>query len=127
MIAAVGQQHSLFDAGHAPDSITVVGYKFKEARFRDLHRAALSYPSSTFTYIGTEALTHAASDGESSVVSLFQKDPYGCKQPLSSKRMERDPFAEGGYAPDRCPEVVGLLDWCGPGIYTGPVPWTRGD
>ncbi|KAK2079293.1 hypothetical protein QBZ16_002984 [Prototheca wickerhamii] len=96
--------------GHPPDSVTVVGYKFKEARFTDLHRAALSYPSSSFAYIGTEMSSPGAEEGERRVMALFQEDPYGCQEPLSSKRAERDPFAEGGYSPDRSPpnHVLGI-------------------
>lgn len=103
----------------------MVGYKFKEARFTDLHRAALSYPSSSFAYIGTEMSSPGAEEGERRVMALFQEDPYGCQEPLSSKRAERDPFAEGGYSPDRCPDMASILLWCGPDLYTGSLPWDQ--
>ncbi len=43
--------------GHAPESITMIGYEFKRNRFTELHRAALRYPAHSFQYIGTPALT----------------------------------------------------------------------
>lgn len=40
--------------------------------------------------------------GEEATARLFESDPYGCGNELRSKRMQRDPFAAGGYNGDRC-------------------------
>lgn len=109
--------------GHYPQSVIIVGYEFKNDRFSALHRAALRWPASKFSYIGTPALQKDAEKGEASTMALFEEDPYGCGPRLSAKRRLRDPFAEGGYAGDRCPDMAGLLTYCGLDYYANPVPW----
>ncbi|KAL6768781.1 hypothetical protein ACKKBF_B16175 [Auxenochlorella protothecoides x Auxenochlorella symbiontica] len=109
--------------GHHPTHVTVVGYEFKKARFQDMHRAAVRYPATSFSYVGTPALTPSAVDGEAAAAAAFRTDPYGCSGALAAKRAERDPFAEGGYGPDRCPAMAGLLNWCGPDPFPGRLPW----
>lgn len=109
--------------GHHPTRVTVVGYDFKKARFQDMHRAAVRYPAPSFSYVGTPALTPSAVDGEAAAAAAFRTDPYGCTGPLAAKRAERDPFASGGYSPDRCPAMAGLLEWCGPDLFLGRLPW----
>lgn len=111
--------------GHFPSSIVVVGYDFKKDRFDELHRRALRWPGGRFNYVGTPALTEGAEAGEAATASAFELDPYGCHPPLSEKRASRDPFADGGYAGERCPEMAELLAWCGPGVYAGPLPWDQ--
>lgn len=109
--------------GHAPESITMIGYDFKRRRFTDLHRAALRYPAHSFQFIGTPALTPNAEQGEAHAASLFVTDPYGCRGELLLKKEERDPFAQGPYADGRCPPLEPLLDYCGDRVYQGKLPW----
>jgi hypothetical protein len=103
--------------------VVVVGYDFKRERFTDLHRAALRYPPQRFEYLGTPALTEGALDGEAETLAAFETDPYGCSGDLAAKRMERDPFAEGGYSGAECPAMDELLMHCGPEAFSGPLPW----
>lgn len=109
--------------GHYPSSIVVVGYEFKRLRFGELHRAALRWPPKSFNYVGTPALTEGAEAGEETTAAAFEKDPYGCAGELAEKRAKRDPFADGGYAGERCPAMASLLKHCGPGIFDGPLAW----
>lgn len=109
--------------GKYPESITVIGYEFKRSRFLDIHRAAVRWPVENFYYIGTPALTEDAKSGEQVTVEAFKKDPYGCFGDLAVKRTARDPFADGGYAGERCPDLAELLTHCGPHVYDGQLPW----
>ena len=47
--------------------------------------------------------------GEATTAAAFESDPYGCGHELAAKRAARDPFADGGYAGERCPAMAGLL------------------
>ncbi|PNW87273.1 hypothetical protein CHLRE_02g116000v5 [Chlamydomonas reinhardtii] len=40
-------------AGHYPETITVISYTLKEARFRTLHREAVRWPAEYFRFVGT--------------------------------------------------------------------------
>jgi hypothetical protein len=40
--------------GRWPEHITVVGYEMKRRRFEELHREALRWPASRFTYVGID-------------------------------------------------------------------------
>lgn len=126
--------------GHAPANITVVrgrtswlrlkrhpphpqvSYSFKGRRFTDLHRAALRYPSSSFRFVGTPALSPDAEQGEARAASAFVRDPYSCQAELLAKKQERDPFAEGPYD-GRCAPLAPLFDFCGDHVYQGKLPW----
>ncbi|KAL3513826.1 hypothetical protein ACH5RR_026543 [Cinchona calisaya] len=58
----------------------VVGYDFKEERFVNLHRCAISFPDTRFFYSGTPSLQtsrEAALKGEALVRTQFHDDPYG--------------------------------------------------
>jgi hypothetical protein len=73
-----------------------VGYEFKRARFEQLHRSAIRFPKSRFTYVGTAAPDPAAAaQGEHLTLRAFEDDPYGCEGSLRKKRLSRDPFANG--------------------------------
>ena len=109
--------------GHYPSSIVVVGYEFKRNRFGEIHRAALRWPSRSFNYVGTPALSEGAEAGEESTAAAFENDPYGCRGSLAEKRAKRDPFADGGYSGERCPALASLLKHCGPEIFNGVLPW----
>ena len=50
-----------------------MGYDFKEKRFRDLHRSAISFPSGRLAYVGTAAPNEKeAAVGEAVVEGLFR-------------------------------------------------------
>jgi hypothetical protein len=114
--------------GHYPASVVVISYEFKRERFSELHRAALRWPGHRFDFVGTPAVTEGAEVGESITYDEFEKDPYGCGTVLGKKRMLRDPFADGGYSGERCPDLAELLKYCGGGstarvLFQGEVPW----
>jgi len=109
--------------GRYPESIVMVSYEFKRERFSELHRAALRWPVGRWQFVGTPALTPEAAEGEHKTAAAFEEDPYGCKGELGAKRAVRDPFADGGYAGERCPALSELLRYCGPGLFAGSLPW----
>eukprot|EP00887_Chlorella_sp_A99_P007325 scaffold2.g7325.t1 len=109
--------------GRFPDALTLVGYDFKRDRFQRLHRQALRWPADRFSYVGTPALTEDAAEGEARTAAAFEADPYGCSEELRAKRAARDPFAVGGLGGERCPAIAELLDYCGPGVFDGELPW----
>lgn len=112
--------------GKYPQNITVVSYDFKEERFANLHRSAISFPESRFFYSGTPASStskEAALKGESLVRSQFQEDPYGCKGSLWRKKLGRDPFHRSIPYPNGCPEIKDLFRYCGEAPYPGYLPW----
>jgi len=111
-------------AGRYPDMVTVVSWGFKEARF-GLHREALRWPASRFTYAGINqprALTEAQA-GESMTFKAFRRDPYGAGDDLGAKRARRNPFARQPPYAVSCPEVAALLRHRGPALFDGAVPW----
>ena len=65
----------------------------------------------------------APPQGEQATAAAFEGDPYGCSPALRAKRLQRDPFAAGGYNGERCPDMAELLGHCGPALYDGPLPW----
>jgi hypothetical protein len=116
--------------GKYPSKVTVIGFDFKGQRFSELHRKAIGYPASNFTYVGmkpaTKLFNHVrAADGERDAVKQFYKDMYGCNDPaLKHKRDARNPFKRTIPYELACPEMSELLKWCGPGLFdTGKVPW----
>jgi len=117
--------------GHYPTRVTVVGYTFKAYRFESLHRPALGIEKENFHYIGLQPDLHSkfdllkAEQGElENAVKLFSEDNYGCfDEALSSKRNERNPYRRTMPYRLSCPELVPLLDWCGPGVFSGELPW----
>lgn len=47
-------RHRFYElAGHYPETITVISYTLKEARFRTLHREAVRWPAEYFRFVGT--------------------------------------------------------------------------
>lgn len=119
--------------GHYPERITVVSFGFKKHRFGDLHRKALRFPSSRFSFVGIQPppksrfdLARAEQGELQNSVSLFEADPYGCRsQVLVQKRKDRNPFQRTNPYLLSCPEIKQLLQWCGPDIFPGPLPWSR--
>ncbi len=119
-------------AGHYPLKISVVGFDFKGRRFTELHRRAIGFPTSNFTYVGLTA-PHANFDqdkavrGESAAILSFSKDLYGCSDPsLAQKRDIRNPFHRTAPYELACPEMRDLFHWCGPGLFPAmdALPWT---
>lgn len=110
--------------GHYPEHVSIVSYEFKQRRFVENHREALSWPLAKLSFIGTPALTKEAIEGEEKTRNLFKSDPYGCGSELGSKRSLRDPFAHGSYPPDRCPAMASLLQYCGTSLFSGSLPWS---
>lgn len=112
--------------GTYPHNITVVGYDFKEKRFKHLHRTAIGFPETSFFYSGTsssQTSREAALKGEALVRTQFQEDPYGCKGSLRRKKLGRDPFHRSIPYPNGCPEIAGLFRYCGTAPYPGSLPW----
>ena len=117
--------------GSYPTKITMVSFSFKEARFRKLHAPALLWPDSAFEYVGVDPPSSTgfnlqdASNGESmNSVKPFEGDPYGCSSPiLQEKRHRRNPFKRKAPYEMTCPQMRELLNWCGPSIFSGNLPW----
>lgn len=81
--------------GYKPSMIYVVGWKFKEKRFR-LHARTLGIHNKDFRYIGVnnpaeEALAAAVS-GEAKTIQAFIENPRGDEGALLEKRLQRDPW-----------------------------------
>eukprot|EP00439_Symbiodinium_sp_Y106_P082653 s538_g22.t1 len=120
--------------GRYPDRVTVVSFTFKKQRFSELHRGALRFPSARFSYIGIQPPLGSrfdlakAESGEREAAKLFQSDPYGChSQTLVEKRHARNPFQRTTPYLLSCPELKPLLQWCGPDIFRGALPWGLAD
>lgn len=116
--------------GHYPSRISVVGFDFKSYRFTSLHRKAIGFPESNFSYIGIRPSPpfdqKKAAQGETNTIHLFQNDMYGCHTPsLINKRSQRDPFFRTVPYEMACPEIVKLLHWCGPQLYSDSLPWSN--
>ncbi len=109
--------------GSYPLHVTVVGFDFKGLRFSELHRRAIGYPESNFTYIGIKPQGgkfdyDRALAGEKLAVESFYQDAYGCfTSALHDKRVTRDPFHRSVPYELSCPELSQLLKWCGPGDF----------
>ena len=116
---------------HYPQRITVVGFTFKGPRFAELHRRAVRFPASNFAYVGIDPLTssstsaHVAEQERLNSFLPFSADPYGCLPPLSSKRLQRNPFRRShGYGhQSSCPHLHALIHHCGPEPFALPLPW----
>jgi len=115
-----------------PEKITVVSFSFKQARFEDMHRPALHWPSEKFEYLGIDPdertgfdLAGAEEGEHHNAAKLFQDDPYGCfSDLLVQKRLQRNPFLRTGVHEAICPEIRGLLKWCQKELYSGEaLPW----
>lgn len=82
--------------GRMPHKITIVGWPFKEERFRH-HFASLGLNRSAdieFAYVGVgqPADAAAARQGEQATLQAFIADPLGNNPPLVDKRRRRNPF-----------------------------------
>jgi len=118
-------------SGHYPRHVTVVGFDFKAERFSTLHRSAIGYPLHAFDYKGLRAPApfdqqHAV-EGERTARASFDTDLYGCRGNLRTKRRARDPFHRTVPYELSSPELIPLLEWCGPGLFRGMsgLPWVQ--
>jgi hypothetical protein len=111
--------------GDWPRRITVAGWKFKQRRFVDLHRAAVRLPAERFEYAGINDPPHLemAEPEEAANCRAFEADPYGSCSSLLDKRDRRNPFHRHHGYRDSCPELRFLLDHRGPELFSGPLPW----
>lgn len=118
--------------GNYPSRITVVGFDFKSNRFINLHRKALGFSETKFKYIGLKPVSYRfnyknAVVGEEVAVKEFEHDMYGCQdKDLVVKRIKRNPFSRTVPYIISCPEMKGLLEWCGPRLYDfTSLPWNN--
>lgn len=111
--------------GRYPERVRVVSWAFKQARF-DLHREALRFPESRFSFYGANQPDDlvGAQKGESKAIASFRNDPYGTgEEDLGKKRANRNPFNRWPPYFVNCPELAGILQHQGPGLYEGDLPW----
>lgn len=107
--------------GSYPSKITAVGYKFKEERFRDLHREALGFGEEGWGYVGIDPVwgedgeKEAAELGEKRVREQWKNCEEG-KGELEEKRRRRNWGARSwaGYV-ESCPELEAVWSGCGRG------------
>lgn len=118
--------------GAYPARVTLVSFSFKQARFEQLHLAALRYPPSCFTFHGTQA--DGKAEWDASTRDAFKADPYGCLSaaqadgtpgngPLAEKKFMRNPFLNHLPYPTGCPELGAVFDYCDTKLFAGPLPW----
>lgn len=116
--------------GYYPTKVSVVGFDFKAQRYSELHRRAIGFPPSNFTYVGVKSPPQfdqtRAVLGEKDARKSFEVDTYGCNDPaLSEKRNKRNPFRRTVPYSMACPEMADLLNWCGPELFNVDVlPWS---
>jgi hypothetical protein len=110
--------------GRAPRNVTLVGFRFKEARL-ELHRAALRWPRDRFRYLGVNDPVdlRTAEENEARTRAEFAKHRYGTAGGLADKRRARS--RGGPYRFERRLEsVVDALYAADPTrIWTGAFPW----
>jgi len=121
--------------GSFPAKITVISFSFKGQRFEKMHARALSWPPDEFVFIGVDPpastgfdLEEATRGEQKSAVKPFESDPYGCHSAiLQEKRKARNPLKRTPPYELSCPELRGLLNWCGPTFYPKTeLPWGKG-
>ncbi|GAA6016270.1 hypothetical protein JCM11491_006798 [Sporobolomyces phaffii] len=115
--------------GHYPSYITIIGYGMKAARFTSLHRRALRWPTTAFTYIGIDNEGETSQDYAGELENGFKPfdvDLYGCHDFLAGKRKTRNPYRRFHGYHSSAPELRGLLEYCpdkGDRVYPGKLPW----
>jgi hypothetical protein len=122
--------------GRYPWRVTIVSWAFKEERF-ELHRKAISFPTSRFRFIGVNNPVDLALALEGELrngLEPFRRDPYGTSKSLHAsgvgqvalgdKRKQRNPFDRQHPYNLRCGELSELLRHRGPDLYMGSLPWS---
>jgi len=110
--------------GTFPESVIAVGWQFKGARF-DLHREAVRFPANRFRYVGVNDPPDLERNYhfEAARREMFLSDPYGAGAEPTAKRAARNVFRrQHGYRTS-CPALAALLEYPGPAIFEGPLPW----
>lgn len=112
-------------ANRYPAWIKVYGWKFKQSRFADRHRAAIRFPSERFEYVGVNDPLdlESARRGESENIENWAANPYGTDEFLGEKRNQRNPWSRHYPYVTSCPELAGLLMHRGPSLFAGELPW----
>jgi hypothetical protein len=111
-------------AGVCPLHVTLVSWAFKRERF-DLHRRAIRFPASRFAYDGPNdpPEIEQALASEVQARANYTADPYSSGPAFRLKRDQRNPFRlHHGYRATS-PELAALLQYAGPELFTGPLPW----
>ena len=90
--------------GKMPNHIYIVGFGFKMKRFVDLHRQAIEYPVSRFTYISADDVQI-----NDTAYSEFENDIFGCSPNLQAKRTNRNPFKHKPGYQITCPNLNSLF------------------
>ena len=120
--------------GHYPTKLVVVNWGYKRARFVDLHRLALRWHMADFEYIGIDMRDAARAIGKElpegfdrlSDANTFERtrtDLYLCAV-NKEVRVERNPQRRVVPYVLSCPEVRGLLTYCGPELFDEKrLPW----
>jgi hypothetical protein len=111
-------------AGSYPAHIQFVGWEFKRERF-DLHRRAILWPESRFSYIGANNPPDLvqAIEAETRNRNAYIADPYSSSPGFRAKRETRNPFRRTPGYGQHCPEVASLIAHEGPESYVGELPW----
>jgi len=118
--------------GQYPAKISLISFSFKKDRFEHYHRSAVRYPARSFNFVGVDPPSSTGFDvnqldywEKKAALKPYKNDLYGCNSKLLvERRKERNPFLRSnGYA-STCPQLQGLLAWCGKGVYPGKLPWS---
>lgn len=127
--------------GNYPASVTVISHNFKRERFQQLHRTSLRYPEERFRFVGIDPDWEKALSTKENTLKFeemtkraWEVDPYACVRTgeLRTKRRGRNPWRRFNSYAMSCPELKGLLGWCGLGegrsesqLYPGTLPWPK--
>ncbi|GMM58634.1 hypothetical protein DAKH74_052510 [Maudiozyma humilis] len=103
LVYSIGRFYEICDS--YPQSISIMGFGFKEVRFLDYHAKAIDFPKSKITCISSGPLPYNYSKEQletyfsnidkaenKNALSLFEKDWYGTLSPLTKKKASRNPY-----------------------------------
>lgn len=112
--------------GFFPLHVHVVGWKFKEERFRS-HASALRFPAERFAYHGVNNPVdlNSAIQQESRVTHLFKEHPFGTHPEILSKRASRNPFGMRAPYANFVPPLTPFFSTTGntADLSSGIFPW----
>lgn len=103
LLYSIGRFHEIFN--RYPNTITIIGFGFKEERFVKYHAKAIDFPESKIKYvsIGPEPTNYSKkqldeyfsninkAEGKNAL-NHFAKDWYGTLTPLVDKKQTRNPY-----------------------------------